>query len=142
MRLWSVHPQYLDARGLVALWREALLAKKVLEGKTRGYRHHPQLIRFKQQKNPRASISAYLMHINKEATSRGYHFDARRIGSVRRTKRIPVTVGQRDYEWRHLKAKLQVRDPTRYQKILKVRRKRLHPLFQLTEGNVEVWERV
>jgi carboxyl-terminal processing protease len=29
MRLWSLHPKYLDAQGLVALWREALLAKAV-----------------------------------------------------------------------------------------------------------------
>ncbi|HEU5178767.1 MAG TPA: pyrimidine dimer DNA glycosylase/endonuclease V, partial [Burkholderiales bacterium] len=32
MRLWSLHPKYLDARGLVALWREALLAQAVLRG--------------------------------------------------------------------------------------------------------------
>jgi hypothetical protein len=43
MRLWSLHPQYLDPQGLVALWREALLAQAVLRGKTRGYKHHPQL---------------------------------------------------------------------------------------------------
>jgi hypothetical protein len=36
MRLWTLHPKYLDARGLVALWREALLAQKVLRGATRG----------------------------------------------------------------------------------------------------------
>ena len=41
MRLWTLHPQYLDPRGLVALWREALLAQKVLLGRTRGYRAHP-----------------------------------------------------------------------------------------------------
>jgi len=142
MRLWSVHPKYLDARGLVALWREALLAKKVLEGKTRGYRHHPQLIRFKQEKNPRASISAYLLHIHKEATSRGYHFDARKIGRIRRTKSIPVTVGQRNYEWRHLKAKLRMRDKNKYRELLGIRTRRLHPSFRLVQGGVEVWERV
>ncbi|WP_338140756.1 pyrimidine dimer DNA glycosylase/endonuclease V [Candidatus Nitrotoga sp. 1052] len=27
MRLWTLHPCYLDSRGLVALWREALLAQ-------------------------------------------------------------------------------------------------------------------
>ena len=36
MRLWSVHPQHLDVRGLVALWREGLLARKVLLGETNG----------------------------------------------------------------------------------------------------------
>jgi hypothetical protein len=33
MRLWSLHPEYLDANGLVALWREALLAQAFLQGK-------------------------------------------------------------------------------------------------------------
>jgi hypothetical protein len=47
MRIWSIHPKYLDIKGLVALWREALLAKHVLEGRTKGYRNHPQLDRFK-----------------------------------------------------------------------------------------------
>ena len=46
MRLWSVHPRYLDTAGLTACWREALLAQKVLTGATRGYRRHPQLERF------------------------------------------------------------------------------------------------
>ena len=31
MRIWSLHPKYLDAKGVVALWRETLLAKNVLE---------------------------------------------------------------------------------------------------------------
>jgi len=47
MRLWSLHPAYLDARGLGALWREGLLAQAVLRGKTRGYRSHPQLERWR-----------------------------------------------------------------------------------------------
>ena len=43
MRLWSIHPRYLDSMGLVALWREALLAQAVLRGETKGYKFHPQL---------------------------------------------------------------------------------------------------
>jgi hypothetical protein len=38
MRLWTLHPKCLDARGLVVPWREALLAQKVLRGETRGYK--------------------------------------------------------------------------------------------------------
>jgi hypothetical protein len=41
MRLWSIHPEYLDAKGLVALWREALLAQNVLQCNTKGYKKHP-----------------------------------------------------------------------------------------------------
>lgn len=44
MRLWSLHPSLLDRAALIAGWREALLAQKVLRGQTTGYRHHPQLV--------------------------------------------------------------------------------------------------
>ena len=47
MRIWSLHPQYLDRQGLTAAWREGLLAQKVLTGTTKGYRNHPQLRRFR-----------------------------------------------------------------------------------------------
>jgi hypothetical protein len=57
MRLWSLHPCYLDRQGLLALWREALLAQKMLQGQTRGYRFHPQLERFRAQSDPSAAIA-------------------------------------------------------------------------------------
>ena len=60
MRLWSIHPKYLDRQGLIALWREALLAQAVLSGKTRGYRNHPQLERFRNHPAPLSAISLYL----------------------------------------------------------------------------------
>jgi len=47
MRLWSLHPSYLDPQGLVAVWREGLLAQAVLRGQTTGYTRHPQLARFR-----------------------------------------------------------------------------------------------
>ena len=70
MRLWSLHPRYLDSKGLVALWREALLAKAVLSGRTRGYRQHPQLARFRAHPEARAAINAYLAAVHEEATGR------------------------------------------------------------------------
>ena len=72
MRLWTVHPSYLDARGLVALWREALLAQKVLLGKTKGYKAHPQLARFREAGDPVAVIASYLAAVHQEAAARGY----------------------------------------------------------------------
>ncbi len=56
MRLWSLHPKYLDRQGLLAVWREGLLAQKVLQGKTKGYKNHPQLKRFQQQEIGRAHV--------------------------------------------------------------------------------------
>ena len=106
MRLWSLHPRYLDTKGLVALWREALLAQAVLRGRTRGYKHHPQLERFRAHASPRLAINAYLAAVHEEATARGYSFARRKVGQVRRVARIDVTRGQLDYEWRHLRRKL------------------------------------
>jgi hypothetical protein len=34
MRLWSLHPKHLDRQGLLAVWREGLLAQEVLRGET------------------------------------------------------------------------------------------------------------
>ena len=110
MRLWSLHPRYLDTKGLVALWREALLAQAVLRGRTRGYKHHPQLERFRAHASPRLAINAYLAAVHEEATARGYSFARRKVGQVRRVARIDVTRGQLDYEWRHLRRKLEA-DP-------------------------------
>lgn len=141
MRLWSLHPQYLDSRGLVALWREALLAQAVLRGHTRGYRHHPQLSRFRDHKTPIAAVGAYLSAVHREATRRQYTFDISKIGSSRKAVPIPVTSGQVQYEWSHLLAKLAVRDPARYQRLLPMQIVECHPLFQQVPGSVESWER-
>src|SRR5580700_7445458 len=98
MRLWSLHPSLLDQKGLVALWREALLAQKVLQGKTKGYRFHPQLARFQQERTPLTTISAYLWAIHDEASQRGYSFDVSKITKKRRPRSLIVTQGQLDFE--------------------------------------------
>src|SRR3954467_14644763 len=101
MRLWTLHPKYLDAKGLVALWREALLAQKVLRGMTKGYRHHPQLIRFQAHAKPIVAVAAFLKAVYDEATRRGYEFDASKIGECRVTIELEETDGQLHYEWEH-----------------------------------------
>jgi hypothetical protein len=141
MRLWTIHPQYLDTQGLVALWREALLARAVLRGQTRGYRHHPQLRRFKAHASPRFAINAYLAAIHSEATARGYAFDKSKIGPVRSVESISATTGQISYEWRHLMAKLAVRNRLLRRQWRTVRMPLCHPLFTLVPGLVEPWER-
>ena len=78
MHLWTIHPRYLDGKGLVTAWREGLLAQKVLRGETRGYTRHPQLERFRAHSDPLGVIAAYLALLGREATRRGYAF-----GSVR-----------------------------------------------------------
>jgi hypothetical protein len=141
MRLWTLHPRYLDARGLVALWREALLAKAVLHGKTRGYRHHPQLERFRAHASPRSAINAYLAAVHAEATARGYEFDRRKIGPTRPLACIVATGGQIEYERRHLMRKLTVRDRARHRQWRGTKVMQCHPLFRRVPGPVADWER-
>ncbi len=142
MRLWTIHPAHLDSRGLVALWREALLARAVLRGRTRGYRHHPQLERFQQCASPLAAISTYLASIHDDAIRRGYHFDHTLIGPARTRERIAVTTGQIAHEWQHLLAKLEVRSPWLLDAARGVARPRVHPLFRIEPGSVASLDRV
>jgi hypothetical protein len=142
MRLWTLHPKYLDARGLVALWREALLAQKVLHGATRGYKHHPQLRRFSGLANPPAALATYLAAVQEEAVRRGYKFYASKIGRRRIRWKMAETRGQLLYEWRHLKRKLKRRDAKRYRDLLPVKIPAPHPLFRIVPGKVRDWERV
>ena len=141
MRLWSLHPRHLDPQGLVALWREALLAKAVLRGETRGYRHHPQLERFNAHPQPRSAINAYLAAVHAEATSRGYRFDRSKIGPVRSVASIPVTTGQLEREWEHLLRKLAGRSPAVWTQWAGLREPDVHPLFHVVPGPVAPWER-
>jgi hypothetical protein len=141
MRLWTLHPRYLDSKGLVAAWREALLAQKVLAGGTRGYTNHPQLIRFKSQKEPVRSISAFLVCLAKEARLRGYRFDQTKILKKRFSGRIDETSGQLLYEWKHLKKKVRVRAPEYYKKLRCTKVPESHPLFRIIKGKVQHWEK-
>jgi pyrimidine dimer DNA glycosylase len=141
MRLWSVHPKYLDARGLVALWREALLAQAVLRGRAKGYRHHPQLQRFRARPSPLGEIAEYLRGVQAEAVHRGYAFAARKISPAHGSGAIEVTRGQLIHEWSHLMAKLAIRDAERHGRLAHVRRPQPHPSFRLVPGDVETWEK-
>ena len=146
MRIWSLHPSHLDRMGLLACWRETLLAQAVLAGRTSGYRNHPQLERFRAQPDPLAAVGAYLSVIAEEARNRGYRFDASRIltppaggpGSV--APDIPVTEGQLAYEWGHLGRKLRARSPE-HAVLWETGSPTPHPLFATVPGDIESWER-
>jgi hypothetical protein len=141
MRLWSLHPKYLDSQGLVALWREALLARAVLRGETRGYKHHPQLARFSGHASPRSAINAYLRVVYEEAVERGYDFDRGKVGPSRSVAQIVVPRGQMLYEWQHLLAKLSARSPTTHARWRDLATPANHPLFRVRPGPIAEWER-
>lgn len=161
VRIWSLDPAYLDRQGLTAGWREALLAQAVLAGRTKGYRHHPQLLRFRAQPDPLGAVGEYLAGVAAEATGRGYRYDVTKIlrapaveapavptaeppavpvAGAPAVPRIPVTEGQVAHEWRHLMAKLAVRDPARAGRLADVVAPVPHRLFVVVPGPVEAWE--
>mgnify|MGYP001175229659 FL=1 len=160
MRMWSLHPSHLDRQGLVAAWREALLAQAVLADRTTGYRHHPQLQRFRDTANPLETIGGYLWGLHGDAVARRYSFNEQKIiaaGVPADTASVPggaagvpaglgmgakltVTQGQLDYEWAHLGEKLMRRSPddgARWQHASPTP----HPIFEVVPGGVEAWER-
>jgi len=152
MRLWSISPKYLDTKGLLALWREALLAKKVLEGKTKGYKKHPQLIRFKKTSDPTLYINLYLIQVYYEAKARRYEFDFDKIDNEKiealifsNLEKIKVTKGQIKYEFEFLKKKLKKRDLQKYLKLENIENDmdiEINPIFEIIEGEIEEWEKV
>jgi hypothetical protein len=141
MRLWTLHPRYLDSKGLVACWREALLAQKVLSGGTRGYRNHPQLFRFRSASDPLCAIGTFLHEIALEGERRGYNFDVRKIARPRAAEQIRETRGQLQYEWAHLREKLELRSPMMACQLCNIRRPQAHPLFQIIPGDIREWEK-
>ncbi|MFX1558962.1 MAG: pyrimidine dimer DNA glycosylase/endonuclease V [Promethearchaeota archaeon] len=131
MRLWSIHPKYLDSKGLVALWREALLAQKVLQGKTKGYRFHPQLDRFKNTENPVASIGMYLYHIYLESKERSYNFQFFKIEIIEDVQKIKIPKETLTSEFQHLLSKLESRDKKRYKQYTQLSDIEPHPSFEV-----------
>jgi len=140
MRLWTLLPKYPDPKGLVALWREALLAQAVRKGETVGYRQHPQVLRFKSHADPLAAIAVYLHAIYEEALARGYRFDRIRINRRRTKLRLVQSRGQLAYERRHLKAKLRARNPDWLRRWNSIAAPEQHPLFRLVPGSVRDWK--
>lgn len=141
MRIWSLHPKYLDPAGLVALWRETLLARAVLSGATRGYQHHPQLVRLRATRDPVATVDRYLAAVYDEACARGYAFDETKFERRRKAALLGVTAGQLEFELAHLKRKLRARNPVRYRELLRSGLTEPHPIFRIVPGGIADWER-
>ena len=142
MRLWSLHPRYLDSKGLVSLWREGLLALAVLQGKTKGYTHHPNLARFRLADNPIETMKAYLRCVFDESVKREYHFDPKKIQPAESVQSLDVTRGQLLYELEHLRKKLRIRNMYSYKQLKNVVVPDTHPLFIEVPGEIENWERL
>jgi Pyrimidine dimer DNA glycosylase len=144
MRLWTIDPIYLDTKGLVAAWREGLLAKKVLEGKTSGYKNHPQLVRFFERDDPIVMITKYLNEIYKEAKKRRFKFNYSKISNVivNTNEMISTSNKQIEYEFELLKSKLEKRDLKKLNEIKDEVIIKINRTFKRRIGTIENWERV
>jgi hypothetical protein len=149
MRIWSLNPKYLDSIGLIACWREALLGQAVLLGKTKGYKNHSQLLRFKNSEYPIRAIGSYLTALYEAAKNRGYNFDAKKINQFYRVDVNNITVNKKQliYEFNHLQDKLYSRNKTKYTEnfeLIKhdINKIEAHPLFTVVDGEIEEWEKI
>jgi hypothetical protein len=144
MRLWSIHPKYLDTKGLLGLWREGLLAQKVLEDKIERYKNHPQLIRFRNTRNPILYIGTYLYYVYLEGKRRNYNFNINKIKKYNfDIEKIPVKRGQVLYEFNHLLKKLEMRDKKSYEEIKDIKEIEVNPIFYIVnDDSIEQWEKI
>jgi len=145
LRLWSIHPRYLDRKGLGANWREGLLAQAVLLGRTKGWRNHPQLKRFKEHPAPIAAIGFFLLKVHEEATRRGYNYNlSKLVEPAEDVQRAEITVGQLRYEAEILMERLMRRAPRKYEELLEMAKEpgfpEPHPMFTVVDGDMEQWE--
>jgi len=142
MRIWSIHPRYLDWMGLGAQWREGLLAQKVVQGKTKGWRNHPQLNRFKEHREPLKAAGFYLREIHIESIRRGYNYNYSKIlYPVESVDKIALNRGQLQYEFEILQERLSKRTPSKFVENRDTVVVEPHPLFIVREGPPEPWEK-
>lgn len=141
MRLWSVHPRYLDSPGLVGLWREALLAQGIVSGRTTAYRNHPQARRVLEQPDPWGAIHDYLIGVWEEGHRRGYRFDRARVLDHAGVHCMDVPRGQIEYEAVLLRMKLESRNPALLHDLPPPGDVRPHPSIKVVDGGIAWWER-
>ena len=98
--------------------------------------------RFRALEQPVAAINSYLEAVQQEAARRSYHFDARKIGESRFDGPILESIGQLEFEWLHLKAKLEVRSPAWLARFADIDVPEPHPSFCVVAGPIQSWERV
>ena len=149
MRIWTLHPRFLDRQGLLGQWREALQAKNALldPHHSSNVCHERQLRRFKAAKIQALScMGVYLHAVADEMILRGYKPNVSLIPYyVGTPSLIPVTQGQVNFEIAHLMAKLTERDPSRLLPLSKIRvlmSNQLNPIFKEVGGDIESWEKI
>jgi len=144
MRLWSIHPKYLDRQGLLACWREGLLALSVArKGFVGAYSKHPQLERFKKTRDPKGAIVSFLQEIAMEMMARGYRPKA--LPRPKHRQKIAVTKGQLEFEFSRLQEKLRKRSKAKFLEnrriVSKEKGLKTNGSFYIVAGPKESWEK-
>jgi hypothetical protein len=133
MLLWTLHPKYLDNKGLGALWFEGIIARNSLLGLSQGYQNHPQLDRFKIQPDPIAAIDTYLSPVYEEGISRGFQYNRALFSPTFQNVRMEVTLEQLKKEYAYLLQKLERRDIEKYKILKKIHTLEPHPMFDIID---------
>ena len=132
MSLCTIHPKYLDKQGLISLWREGLLAQKVLNGEVNIQLNSPLWEKLKKSQNPLRAIGAYLSFVAAEGARRGYKFSHEKI-LYPNFESYEIKVKPQDliFEMTHLRNKLKMRDQHKWDEISKVSEVSPHPFIRL-----------
>jgi hypothetical protein len=115
-------------------------------GKTKGWKNHPQLIRFKNHNAPIHAIGFYLFIIYNEGCKRGYSYNKSKMFKiVEKVSMINISKEQLAYEFEILKNRVRGRDHTKFLELLEFGKKesypKPHPLFHVIDGKVALWEK-
>jgi hypothetical protein len=139
MRIWTVHPRYLDVKGFVALWRETLLGMETLKKHVKCQHYipwykHPQLAPFKAQSDPILYISNYLYLVLEESRRRNYNFDGSKLDAIPYCENLPLIKASREvlvHEWLVCLGRYRVRSPKWFEEVKDISPLEVdpHPLY-------------
>lgn len=142
MRIWSIHPSYLDSAGINGCWRESLLAQKILNGHNFSYKNHSQMKRFYSDRESLLAIGTYLYYIYLESVKRNYNYDFNKILYFNNNYKMQVTENQLLYEFNLLQWKLKKRNYKKYLENKNIKEIFPNNIFDVKEGQIESWEKI
>lgn len=150
MRLWSLHPSYLDKQALQVCWADALQAleyykqeRAYMKGITNDLSpyFYPCLDRFRMTGSPIAHITNYLHGLCDESERRNTPFGRAKLPEFTPGLRLKVTDGQIAREEKLLLLQLNRRKQTQlWMDLFVAEYVQPHPLFEIVSGPVEPWE--
>lgn len=154
MRLWTIHPKYLDGKRLTSQWKEGIqmmhIWKEIGENpepaKRLGYVSHPQVRRLSNLLVADSGLISLLLHqhltaVHEESVQRSYSFNKKLIDDLapdcKNAPKVYVTMGQVAYEF----ALMATKNNEWSQKVAIDPYMLCNPIFQVVSGSIESWEK-